>query len=63
MSDEWRVILIDRLAMYRSLKDQTIERFGSTHFTKWDNAYSFFVGLYETGELGGGRFLARRKDG
>lgn len=62
VSDEWRVILIDRLAMYRSLKDQTVERFGDAHFTKWDNAYSFFVGLYATGELGGGRFLARRED-
>lgn len=62
VSDEWRVILLDRLAMYRSLKDQTVERFGSSHFTKWDNAYGFFVGLYETGELGGGRFLARRKE-
>jgi sarcosine/dimethylglycine N-methyltransferase len=63
ISDEWRTILVDRLAMYRSLKDQTVERFGSAHFTKWDNAYSFFVGLYETGELGGGRILARRNDG
>lgn len=60
VSDEWRVILADRLAMYRSLKDQTVDRFGEAHFVKWDNAYSFFVGLYETGELGGGRFLARR---
>lgn len=63
VSDEWRVILIDRLAMYRNLKGQTVDRFGNAHFTKWDNAYSFFVGLYETGELGGGRFLARRKGG
>lgn len=63
VSDEWRVILSDRLAMYRSLKDQTVERFGSARFTEWDNAYSFFVGLYETGKLGGGRFLARRADG
>lgn len=63
VSDQWRVILIDRLAMYRSLKDQTVERFGSAHFTKWDNACSFFVGLYQTGELGGGRFLARREGG
>ncbi len=62
ISDEWRRILIDRLAMYRSLKEQTIERFGKTHFTKWDDAYRFFVGLYETGELAGGRFLSRRDD-
>jgi ubiquinone/menaquinone biosynthesis C-methylase UbiE len=57
---EWREILAGRLAMYRGLKDQTVERFGAAHFDKWDGAYSFFVGLYETGELGGGRFLARR---
>jgi len=60
VSDEWRVILAERLLMYRSLEDQTVDRFGEAHFAKWDNAYSFFVGLYETGELGGGRFLARR---
>jgi ubiquinone/menaquinone biosynthesis C-methylase UbiE len=62
LAEEWRVILADRLAMYRSLKDQTVERFGEAHFRKWDDAYSFFVGLYETRELGGGRFLARRED-
>lgn len=60
LSDEWRQVLVDRLVMYRGLKDQTIERFGKSHFEKWDSAYSFFVSLYETGELGGGRFLAIR---
>lgn len=60
LSEEWRVILMERLAMYRSLKDQTVERFGAAHFARWDDAYSFFVGLYETGELGGARFLVRR---
>jgi sarcosine/dimethylglycine N-methyltransferase len=63
LSEDWRVILVDRLAMYRRLKDQTVERFGMAHFEKWDHAYSFFVGLYQTGELGGGRFLARRAGG
>jgi len=63
VSDEWRDILVQRLAMYRSLKDQTVERFGEAHFIKWDAAYSFFVGLYQTGNLGGARFLARRNDG
>ncbi|QIE55287.1 methyltransferase domain-containing protein [Pikeienuella piscinae] len=57
---EWTKILVDRLAMYRSLKDQTIERFGAAHFETWDRAYSFFVAQYATGELSGGRFLARR---
>ena len=60
ISDHWRIILVERLEMFRSLKDQTIERFGEAHFLKWDDAYRFFVGLFETGELAGGRFLARR---
>lgn len=60
LSEDWRVILVDRLAMYRRLKDQTVERFGLAHFERWDRAYSFFVGLYQTRGLGGGRFLARR---
>ena len=60
LSEEWAQILVERLAMYRSLKDQTVARFGDAHFRKWDRAYSFFVKLYTSGELGGGRFLARK---
>ncbi|MEM8703237.1 MAG: methyltransferase domain-containing protein [Pseudomonadota bacterium] len=60
LSDEWRDILVKRLTMYRSLKEQTIKRFGEDGFRKWDDAYAFFVGLYRTGELGGGRFSATR---
>ena len=60
LSKEWARILVERLAMYRSLKDQTVTRFGNAHFDKWDRAYSFFVELYTSGELGGGRFLARK---
>ncbi len=60
LSEEWHAILVERLAMYRSLEDQTVARFGQAHFDKWDGAYAFFVGLYETGEMGGGRILARR---
>ena len=58
----WEGILVDRLAMYRSLKDSTVERFGSAHFERWDSAYSFFVAQYSTGHLTGGRFLARVGD-
>ena len=61
LSEEWAQILIERLAMYRSLKNQTVSRFGDAHFEKWDRAYSFFVKLYTSGELGGGRFLARKR--
>ena len=61
LSEEWARILVNRLAMYRALKDQTVARFGSSHFEKWDRTYSFFVGLYASGELGGGRFLAQKR--
>ena len=60
LSEEWARILVKRLAMYRCLKDQTVARFGSSHFEKWDRTYSFFVGLYTSGELEGGRFLAHK---
>ena len=61
LSEEWARILVNRLAMYRGLKDQTVARFGSSHFEKWDRAYSFFVGLYTSGQLGGGRFVAQKR--
>jgi ubiquinone/menaquinone biosynthesis C-methylase UbiE len=60
MSDHWTVVLRQRLEMYRGLKEQTIASFGAAHFQAWDDFYSFFVGLYESGDLGGGRFLALR---
>ena len=60
LSDDWAQILIDRLAMYRSLKEQTVSSFGLAHFQKWDRTYSFFVDLYQSGELGGGRFVAHK---
>ncbi len=61
LSGQWSEILVQRLTMYRSLKDQTIARFGADHFRKWDETYAFFVGLFGTGGLGGGRFVARRQ--
>ena len=60
LSDNWAQILVDRLAMYRSLKEQTVSSFGLAHFQKWDRTYSFFVGLYRSGELGGGRFVVHK---
>ena len=62
LSPEWEKILVDRLAMYRGLRDQTVARLGQDRFDEWDAAYSFFVGCYASGQLGGGRFLARRLD-
>ena len=59
LSLEWRQILVDRLQMYRSLRDTTVERFGEPHYEKWDRMYSSFVGLYVAGKLGGVRIVAR----
>jgi sarcosine/dimethylglycine N-methyltransferase len=60
LSEEWARILLQRLAMYRGLRDETVRKFGEAHFRKWDETYAFFVGLYQEGKLGGGRFVARR---
>jgi ubiquinone/menaquinone biosynthesis C-methylase UbiE len=60
LTEEWARILVQRLAMYRGLKDETVRKFGAEHFRKWDETYAFFVGLYQEGKLGGGRFVARR---
>ena len=51
LTESWAEILVKRLDMYHSLKDQTVASFGQAHFDKWDRAYSFFVGLYGSGEL------------
>lgn len=60
LSDEWTRILVARLAMYRSLRVSTAAKFGESRLESWDHAYSFFVGLYETGKLGGVRVVAHR---
>ena len=60
LSADWAQILKKRLAMYRSLKDETIRHFGAAHYDAWDRSYSFFVGLYQVDKLGGGRFVARK---
>jgi ubiquinone/menaquinone biosynthesis C-methylase UbiE len=61
LSAHWAQILVQRLAMYRSLKDDTVRKFGAEHFRRWDETYAFFVGLFSAGKLGGGRFVARRQ--
>jgi len=62
LSEHWAQILVQRLAMYRSLEDDTVRKFGAEHFRKWDVTYAFFVGCFAEGKLGGGRFVARRDD-
>jgi ubiquinone/menaquinone biosynthesis C-methylase UbiE len=56
VSDEWRAILRQRLAMYRGLRADTVSRLGEARYRAYDQLYAFFVGLVEDGKLGGGRF-------
>ncbi|MBL6951994.1 MAG: methyltransferase domain-containing protein [Alphaproteobacteria bacterium] len=60
LSARWAEILAARLAMYRGLKAQTVAGFGEAVYRRWDDIYTLFVGSIEKGQLGGGRFLARR---
>jgi len=53
LSDAWTQILIERHAMYRSLKAQTIQNLGIDHFERYDRAYDHFVNLFSTRKLGG----------
>ena len=60
LSTLWTDTLVKRLAMYRSLADTTIAKFDQAHFDAWDRTYSFFVGLFVAGKLGGARIIARK---
>ncbi len=60
LSEAWTGILVERHAMYRSLKEQTVARLGQAHFDRYDQAYEHFVGLYRTGVLAGALFHAQR---
>ncbi|HKW95262.1 MAG TPA: methyltransferase domain-containing protein [Methylomirabilota bacterium] len=56
LSPEWIVILRERLHMYRSLREHTVARFGQARYEEYSRLYAFFVGLVESGKLGGARF-------
>lgn len=60
LTDEWTRILVDRHAMYRSLRAQTVARLGQDHFDRYDGAYAHFVGLYQQGALAGALIHARK---
>ncbi len=59
LSAEWIGILRERLRMYRGLRDATVARFGQARYDEYDQLYTFFVGLVESGKLGGARFSGR----
>lgn len=58
LSNHWMNILVERLKMYRSLKEQTIKKFGEEYYLQWDETYAFYVDLFTKGKLGGMRFIA-----
>jgi SAM-dependent methyltransferase len=58
LGEEWTHVLVDRLAMYRTLRDTTVAKFGVEHFENWDRRYAFFVDLYVTRVLTGVRIIA-----
>jgi hypothetical protein len=59
LSAEWIGILRERLRMYRALRANTVTRFGQARYDEYDQLYTFFVGLVESGKLGGARFSGR----
>lgn len=59
-SEELKVILTERLAMYKSLSGQTRGRFGAAREKEWEEGYTFFVESVVRGRLGGCRFVARK---
>ena len=58
LSAQWKVILRERLEMFKSLEAETVRRFGRERHEKYIGAYTFFVDLIDNGRLGGGRFHA-----
>ena len=59
-SEELKEILTERLAMYKSLGDQTRARFGEGREKEWEEGYTFFVESVVEGRLGGCRFAAKK---
>jgi len=60
LSGDWKNILVERLEMYRSLRDTTVAKFGESRYKEYDDAYSHFVGCFVANKLGGVRIVARK---
>ena len=60
VSPQWKRILVDRLEMYRSLRDTTVAKFGEARFLEYDRAYSHYVECFVSNKLGGVRIVARK---
>lgn len=58
LTAEWRAILQQRVARYRSLRAEMVARLGEARYHEYDQLYMFLVGLVNQGKLGSGRFWA-----
>lgn len=56
LSEAWRPMLRERLAMYRTMRGDMTRRLGERRYQEYEQLYTFFVSLVEAGKLGGGRF-------
>lgn len=60
LTTEWKIVLRERLEMYRSLEAETVRQFGPARHRAYIDAYEFFVAAIETDKLGGIRMVASR---
>lgn len=60
LSDNWKVILAERLEMYRNLRVATERVHGAAAHRQYIGPYEFFVGLVQQGALGGIRMVLRK---
>ncbi len=60
LTAEWRAILRQRVAHYRSLRHEMVARLGEGHYREYDQLYTFLITLVDQGKLGSGRFWAAR---
>jgi ubiquinone/menaquinone biosynthesis C-methylase UbiE len=60
LSAEWRTILRQRVARYRSLRGDMVIRLGEARYREYDQLYTFLITLVDQGKLGSGRFWAAR---
>jgi len=63
LSAQWIGILQERFRMYRALREDTVARLGAARYDEYNQLYAFFVGLVESGKLGGARVSARSSPG
>jgi sarcosine/dimethylglycine N-methyltransferase len=59
LSTDWIAILRERFRMYAAMREDTVARFGQARYDEYNQLYAFFVGLVESGKLGGARFSGR----